>query len=65
MSWMRHLPIHRKMVLIILVASGVALMATASAVLIYEVGSYRPRKVEEARTPGSDIQRQSASLFDF
>lgn len=50
MSWMRHLPIHRKMVLIILVASGVALMATALAVLVYEVGSYRPRKAQEVRT---------------
>ena len=44
----RNLPIRQKMILIILVASGLALLATGAAVVIYEVTTFRPRMEEES-----------------
>ena len=66
MTWVRDLPIQRKMIVVILVASGFALLATAAAVLLFEVSSYRPRKAEEAHTQAElfSINLQPSLLFD-
>lgn len=64
---MRDLAIHRKMIAAILVASCVALLATAAAVLLYEIGSFRPRKTQEARTQAQlfSVNLQAPMLFGF
>ncbi len=66
MIGLRDLPIQRKMIVVILVASGVALAATAVAVLLFEVGSYRPRKAQEARTQAElfSVNLQASLIFD-
>ena len=46
----RELPIGRKLILLLLFASTLALLATAVAVLVYEVRSFRPRTLERAET---------------
>ena len=50
MRWFRDLPISQKLVVTLFVTSGISLVLTSTAVLVYEVTSFKPRKKDEAKS---------------
>lgn len=66
MGWLRNLPIYQKMIVIILVASCIALTATVGALLFYELTSFQPRQKAQARAQADlfSVNLRAPLLFD-
>ena len=65
MRWFRDLPIYQKLVVTLFVTSGISLVLTSTAVLVYEVTSFKPRKKDEAKSQAELISRNLEASLAF
>ena len=65
MAWLLNRPIRQKVALLIGVASIIALLLAGGAVVLYEVTTFRPRAVRDARTQADLIRANSIAALQF